>query len=439
MKRGRPRDDYPQGEFRSVVLEQITRRSMSLRVLEILTGINRGTLSAVLNGKRPCERQDRTAILRALGIAPDGQDQFPPIDTNVISGRDRVLLDGLPASHPNLQHGQILMSRGQFAEAHEQFRQTFAGFAAEGSAILQAEAAALLGWSYGELERFGDARRWLGESVRLIERDLRLTSDEILDSLGTSGPISETSMRYAQTLARALRVYAKILTVKIVHEMDYVWLDEARRTFIRTVRLDERLQLPELPHTLRWNAVFVSAQDSSTLDRVDALLSSSRELLPSGSPGEASLTREQGIARWQKNRVERAWHLLWDAKERLTNIADARALGPTFCVLSKLTVQSNANPVQARRYALMAAALHPYGYVLDHCAEQMRGIPAVDRQRDIDILLGGDSPFDTVHHVLSRVVRGSEDGPMSFLQRSVSRVRQAIQYSYEAPRLLGRL
>lgn len=62
-----------------------------------------------------------------------------------MSGNNRLLLDGLPASHPGLQHGQMFMSRGQFSKAHEQSRQTFVGFAAEGPSILQAEAAALLG------------------------------------------------------------------------------------------------------------------------------------------------------------------------------------------------------------------------------------------------------------------------------------------------------
>src|SRR5580658_488794 len=101
MKRGRPRDEYAHGEFRGVVLQELTRRSLSLRVLELLTGINRGTLSAVLNGKRPCERDDRAAILRALGFAPDRQAHFLPPDS--LGEPDRVLLDGQLSSHARLQ------------------------------------------------------------------------------------------------------------------------------------------------------------------------------------------------------------------------------------------------------------------------------------------------------------------------------------------------
>ena len=72
--------------------------------------------------------------------------------------------------------------------------------------------------------------------------------------------------------------------------------------FDRSLRLDERLQLPELGHDLRWKAVALSAEDGSQVQDIERLLAVSRELLPSGSPGEACLIREQGIIRWQKNR-----------------------------------------------------------------------------------------------------------------------------------------
>ncbi len=61
MKRGRPRDEYPNGEFRGTVLGNLAQRSLSLRVLETLSGVNRGTLSAVLHAKRPAK--DKTASL----------------------------------------------------------------------------------------------------------------------------------------------------------------------------------------------------------------------------------------------------------------------------------------------------------------------------------------------------------------------------------------
>jgi hypothetical protein len=41
MKRGRRRDQYPQGDFRNVVLSELAGRGLSLRSLEILSGVNR--------------------------------------------------------------------------------------------------------------------------------------------------------------------------------------------------------------------------------------------------------------------------------------------------------------------------------------------------------------------------------------------------------------
>ena len=427
MKRGRPRDEYANGEFRGLVLQELTRRSLSLRVLELLSGINRGTLSAVLNGKRPCERQDRAAILSALGFGPDHQARFLPNGSASPGEHDLILLDGQLSPHERLQQGQRFMSRAQLSEAHHQFRQVLEGAAAHGDTTLQAEAAGYLGWFYGELERFEESRRWLLESIRLIEGDLGMSTDEIVDSVGGSAAMSAASQRSAQVLARALRIYNKVLTVRVLHDLEYVWLSEARRRFQQSIRLDERLRLPELPHSLRWKAVALAAEDSSTLQNIDALLSASREMIPSGNPGEASLIREQGIVRWQKNRLAKAWDMLSDAKERLASFADARALGPTFCTLSKVTVQGEGSPLQARRYALMAVALHPHGYVLRHCAEIRAKTSAADRARDLDTLRAGERPFDIVHSVLERVAHGSPNSASDLVERNISKIQRAVQ------------
>lgn len=436
MKRGRPRDEYALGEFRGEVLQELTRRSLSLRGLQLLTGIHRGTLSAVLNGKRPCEREDRGAILRALGFAPDRQAHFLPPEMVSTGPQDRVLLDGQLASQARLVQGQRFMSRAQFPEAHHQFRLVFEGAASAGDTILQAEAAGYLGWFYGELERFEDSRRWLLESIRLVESELRLSTDDIVECIGGSAAISAASERLAQILGRALRIYNKVLTVRVLHDLEYAWLPELRRRFQQSVRLDERLRLPELPHTLRWMAVGVAAEDSSTLQNVDALLSASREMMRPGSSGEASLIREQGIVRWQKNRLAKAWDLLWDAKERLANFADARALGPTFCLLSKVTVQGNGSSIQARRYALIAAALHPCGYVLDHCVNLQTKAAGVDRARDFDALLAGEKPFDIVHNVLARVAEDSPNSAFDLVERNLSKIRRAVHSPLSVSRKL---
>jgi hypothetical protein len=404
----------------------LAQRGLGLRALETLSGVNRGTLSSILHGKRPCETQDRAAIMHALGFGQDLQARFLPVPPVAPGEHDRILFDGRLSDHPQLRHGQRLMSRAQFSEAHQEFRTVFDTAAAGGDSLAQAEAAGWLAWFHGELEQFGDARRWSGVSIRLLESHLGMDTNEIIDSVHPSQSLPAASEKAVHLLSRALRVHSKVLAVRIVHHLEFVWLPEAKHLFQQSVLLDEHLQLAELSHDLRWKAVALSAEDNSQMKDVERLLSTSRERLPSGSPGEASLIREQGVIRWQKNRLAKAADFLWDAKEKLSLFADARALGPTFCILSKIIVQDSGDSSRARRYALIAASLHPYGYVLDHCAEQLATAIATERLRDFDHLLAGEKPFDIVHQVLARVAHGSPNTALHLITRNLSRIRAAI-------------
>ena len=426
MKRGRPRDEYPDGEFRGIVLQELTRRSLSLRVLELLSGVNRGTLSAVLNGRRPCERRQRLAILNALGLDEAENAHFLPARTNGLEKHYGALFDGRRASHPSIQRAQALMASALYHDAHNQLRQIFESATTEKDVLLQAEAAGYIGWFHGELERFDDARRWLLHSIHLIESDLQMRAGDIVQSIGSSTLVTEVSNRKIEVLARALRIYGKVLTVRIVHDLDYARVPEAKRVFQHSTELDERLRLPELPHTLRWQAVAMSAEDTSTLQNIDTLLSRSRELMPAGSPGEASLIREQGIVRWQKGRLSKSEDFLLDAKERLARFADARALGAAFCTLSKVTLQAGGSPRQAQRYALLALSLHPYGYVLRHGVDQVRTIPIDDRARTIAAVTAGEGPFEAVHAVLANVATASTLSAGDLLKQNLARVQRTI-------------
>ena len=168
---------------------------------------------------------------------------------------------------------------------------------------------------------------------------------------------------------------------------------------------------------------------------MDQVLSESREFFPTGSSAEASLIRERGIVRWQKNRLATASDFLREAMNRLATYADARALGPTFCVLSKIIVQDGGDSRLARRYALISGALHPYGYVLDHSVDQLRKASPVDRQRDFDELLAGQKPFDIVHHVLARVTHGSPNTAADLIERNLARIRATFMALRRVPSL----
>jgi hypothetical protein len=364
--------------------------------------------------------------MRALDFGLDVEARFLPSRLIDVAGQNRILLDGRVSGQPQLQRGQEFMSRAQFAEAHHEFRSVFDVATAAGDTLLRADAACWLGWFYGELEQFCESRHWTALSIRLIEHHLGMRTGDIIDSVSVSRTPGATSKEAVHTLSRALRFYSKILAVRLVHHTEMVWIRETNQAFDRSVRLDERLQLPELGHALRWKAVAMSAEDRSQIKDIDQILSASREHFPTASAVEASLIRERGIVRWQKSRLATASDFLREAKNRLAIYADARALGPTFCVLSKIIIQEGRDSDLARRYALIAAGLHPYGYVLGHCADQLAKTAPAERLRDFDDLTAGEKPFDVVHQVLARVVHGSPNSSAQILQRNLARVRAAL-------------
>jgi hypothetical protein len=364
--------------------------------------------------------------MRAIGFGSHVQAQFLPHGLICTSGHERILLDGRVSELPQLKRGQEFMSRAQFAEARDEFRGAFDVATTAGDALLQADAACRVGWFYGELEQFYESRHWTLLSIRLIERHLGMRTDDIIDSVSASRPLVAASKEAVHTLSRALRFYSKILAVRLIHHTEMVWSRETNRALDRSVLLDEHLQLPELGHGLRWKAVAMSAEDKSQIKDIDLVLSASREFFPTASAAEASLIRERGIVRWQKGRLATAADFLREAKNRLATYADARALGPTFCVLSKIMIQEGRDSDVARRYALIAAGLHPYGYVLDHCADQLAKSAPTERLRDFDALTAGEKPFDVVHHVLARVVQGSTNSAADLLQRNLARVRAVL-------------
>jgi hypothetical protein len=266
MRRGRPSDDYPVDEFRRLILGFFAERALSLRVLESLSGINRGTLSGVLNGKRPCEREDRAAIMRALGIAPEVQTRFLSLTSDDAPRHELILLDGRVSAHPHLQRAQILMSQAQFGSAYQGFRAVFDGAGARGDTLLQADAAAWLGWFHGELERFNDALGWADTSIRLVERHLGMNVPGIIACVHPSQGVAAGPDVALEVLSRALRIRGKILAVRIVHHTELTWLPQAKITFDRSLQLEERLQLPEIGHDLsgsgRYMTLFEVAKKS---------------------------------------------------------------------------------------------------------------------------------------------------------------------------------
>src|SRR5208283_3305352 len=105
-KRGRPADDYSRDEFRRLLNCRLEELSLSVVALAQIARINRGTLSQVLRGRRPCGRTDRAALLRALALGSEVQQRFlAPFEVSVPQ-TELILLDPPMSPHPPLQRGQ---------------------------------------------------------------------------------------------------------------------------------------------------------------------------------------------------------------------------------------------------------------------------------------------------------------------------------------------
>src|SRR5207302_7328938 len=111
VRRGRPRDDYPAEEFRRLLCEWREEHRLGLRAISAITGINRGTISQVLDGIRPCGRKDRETLMLTLGFAPDVQARFIPSVTG-FGEPELILLDPPVAAHPELQKEQKFLIQG---------------------------------------------------------------------------------------------------------------------------------------------------------------------------------------------------------------------------------------------------------------------------------------------------------------------------------------
>ncbi len=111
--------------------------------------LNRGTLSQVLRGFRPCASEDRTALLQAVKAAPDSYERFlcvsqlrssepefilPTADLHRFRAfseeRGDPAFDPPSCPHPLLRRGQSFLARGFYPKALLEFTQTYRDAAA---------------------------------------------------------------------------------------------------------------------------------------------------------------------------------------------------------------------------------------------------------------------------------------------------------------------
>lgn len=425
MRRGRPSDDYPREEFLKLVLNRRDFLGLSLAALAELARVNRGTLSQVLRGQRPCGKADRAALIHALGLGDDVQEHFLASPHSESPKPKLIPIDPSIYPHRQLDNGLLLLGRAIYPEAHTEFINVYRPAAGRLDYVLQADAAFRLAWVYFEIGAVEDSLKWVAKSISLIETHVRTPLVEIIDSIQprSSSALCTLNDEASLVLSRALHLHCKILVERIVYNQELHLRTEADKAFRYSLAFDEHLQISEqLGHDLRWKAVLLaSGIDPLTKEALD-LLARSCEMFPRKSLGAAYVSRDKGVVDWLTERFSSARNSLLESVDGLASFADARALGPAFCALSKVILQSGDARRLARRYALAGGVLHPYAFSLSNAREHLQGVSEKGLRRDIDDLLCGNKPFDVLKPVFSKLCDSSPQNADQRIAKNLSRV-----------------
>jgi hypothetical protein len=398
---------------------------LSLVALAELARVNRGTLSQVIRGERPCGRTDRAALIHALGFGTDVEEQFVAGFHRRAREPKLILLDPPTSPHPPLERGQRLLICAVYPDALKEFVNVYRAAAANQDPVLQADAAARLAWVYFEMGLVQDSLKWVDASIRLIESHVGAGLAEIIESVrpGTSSALCSFEDDAFHVLSRVLHLRCKLFVDRIVYRQELELRAAADRAFAQSLALDEHLQVSaQLGHDLRWQAVLLSSGLEPNKKVAESLLAASRERFLRGSLGEAYLARDRGVVSWLTERYAHARNSLLEAVDGLSSFADARALGPAFCALSKVILQGDGDRRLARRYALAGGVLHPYGFSVSSVREQFQDVSQAGLQRDIEDLLAGKKPFDVLNPVMKRLTDGSLRNVNERVQQNLSRV-----------------
>lgn len=243
MKRGRPSDEYPAEEFRQRAAERMTALNLTLRQVEERSGVNRGTVSQILRGRRPCAADDRHALMVALGFDATEHRHF-------LAGRadqppELIFYDGsLPYSGDYLpiQRGRELLMHSMFPEARRQLIDAYNGAIGRKDFVRAADAAEVMAWLELEVMERDNLRAlaWANNSIALIEKHVGLSVDQILHSLEAGGHSAEITTNDEATaiLSKVLHIRSKVFAERVVYYADTRQHRCATDAFQRSLALD---------------------------------------------------------------------------------------------------------------------------------------------------------------------------------------------------------
>jgi len=338
----------------------------------------------------------------------------------------------------NMQDGaqaQELHSRSFFPEADVAFDQIEKK--AGKNVLLKAEIAWRRAWNHYSQGNYEAAQDYVWESISLIKTHLDFPPDcRVADMLASARhvPHSVTRDTALTILCQALHVSGKssVEQAKYWGKTDSIAEAELalRECLDLAISLDE---WPLVGHTRLWLAILHSGLP--THDAKEHLQKSAG--LFAGALGHVYSQRTQGILQYCEYDLRGARRSLLSALEQFADFGDARAMGPTFHLVSRAATRAHDYD-SARRYAIVGALVHPYGFVLERLrdvkllASEINGIVNSDRHVLDALRASKRNEFRLVHRVTHRLVDGDEPKMEALLRRNLSKIVRFLNPDFKA-------
>jgi hypothetical protein len=221
----------------------------------------------------------------------------------------------------------------------------------------------------------------------------------------------------------------------------------ARLGLQNSLKLARRLDLAQPSgNDLRCQAVVEVMGESPNPQLALKLIDQCRDNFAPGGLFEAHRVKTAGIIALQTGKLAQARNLFMKAAEMLSPFPDPRGLASARHMLSDAILRASGERLrtsdirQALHHIIIAAALHPYGVVLERCREQARYANRCDLQAEIDDLIGGRGQYSTVHRMMAWSADGSAYTAQDLFFRNLDLMVAANFPQVEIPnRPVGRL
>jgi len=431
MKRGRPSDDYPRAEFVETALHRMKALGISQTALADHSQVHRagrslqvdrGTVSRIIRGQRPASHDVRLALMRTLEFEPELVARFEGPSRSVGQVSEPKLISDYNFPRRPLVKAVSLLVRGFYPDAARELKRIFGASADNGDAVLQADAAARMAWLHLEIGDFLNSERWAQRSITTSATFIGASMPEILRCVSRfpSEGSSSKPLTASRILSDALHLRSQILASKMLYVKDEGLNGAVQAGLERSLALDRRLDLPELiGNDLRWKAIMEVTGNQPNLISATKLIDESKDKFVRGGLYEAHWINARGVIQLQAGSLAQAKRLLTDAGEKLSSFTDAPGLALTNYLLSDVVLRTSGNRREALRHIIAAAALHPYGFLIERCSQQACYSNRRDVQSEIDYLLAGRHDYQIVHQMMARLAHDSPHSPVDLLQRNI--------------------